>query len=499
MTANLNYTHKIQHNLSANLITTASYRTQNAPGTLEQTADYQNGTISRTQDINPYKYAMNTSRILDPNEYYRFDGEDFNIRHELINNYMQYKVTDFKFQGQLKWKPIESVELSVLGVWRLQDAKTCHYISEASNVFYLLEDEYVTGYKGVYNRDNIEVTSRDFRTTIRWNRIYSLRHTFDILGGAEVRAVDRKHHANITDSTDDVVEPLMSQVGSRPETYYRNVAYFASGTYSYCNKYVFNVTARYEGTNRFGGAENSRWLPTWNISGRWNLHEERLFQSASPIISNLSLRTSYSVTADRGPEAARLSATYLTDYPSLRPYPEHQEDGIWLSDIEARDVSYEKKREFNIGLNIGLLNDRISITTDYYRRRNYDLIGLTTGQGVGGQFVRWGNVADMRSHGYELSVSSANIVKPSFTWITDFIFWTGRTKITRFQNDGNVFQLVSGSGYPKKGYPVRGLFSIRFLGLDDVGIPILQGPDEPERYISFDTKETDHCNSHDLI
>ena len=70
-TANLNVTHHIIDNLSLNIISSASYRKQQAPGTLSQSVNAASGEVSRDFDINPYSYALNSSRALDPNTYYQ--------------------------------------------------------------------------------------------------------------------------------------------------------------------------------------------------------------------------------------------------------------------------------------------------------------------------------------------------------------------------------------------------------------------------------------------
>ncbi|MCD7936599.1 MAG: TonB-dependent receptor, partial [Tannerellaceae bacterium] len=147
--------------------------------------------------------------------------------------------------------------------------------------------------------------------------------------------------------------------------------------------------------------------------------------------------------------------------------------------------------EWNVGLDMGLFQNRIRIGMDYYRRRNFDLIGMVTTQGVGGQGSKWLNFAAMRGYGYELSVSSANVVVPDFRWTTDVVFWTGRTKVTTLESDSYALDLISGYGYVREGYPVRSLFSIEYLGLDNKGSPILNGYNA-EDYTLFDTQQTDH-------
>ena len=82
------------------------------------------------------------------------------------------------------------------------------------------------------------------------------------------------------------------------------------------------------------------------------------------------------------------------------------------------------------------------------------------------------NVASMNTHGYEFTLSTRNIVTKDFTWTTDFIFANAKTKITKLDTQTRVIDLVSGSGYALQGYPVRALFSIPFVGLNDEGLPM---------------------------
>ncbi len=67
----------------------------------------------------------------------------------------------------------------------------------------------------------------------------------------------------------------------------RSAAFFANATYSYQGKYTVNGTYRYEGTNRLGKSRSARWLPTWNISAAWNMHEEEFFESLKPAFGTL--------------------------------------------------------------------------------------------------------------------------------------------------------------------------------------------------------------------
>ena len=115
---------------------------------------------------------------------------------------------------------------------------------------------------------------------------------------------------------------------------------------------------------------------------------------------------------------------------------------------------------------------RDSLEAAWYKRDNYDLIGAITTQGVGGSVERMANVASMKSHGFEFTLSTRNIESRNFQWSTDFIFGYNKTEVTDFKSRSRVFDLISGVGFAREGYPVRGLFSIPFEGLDSDGFPI---------------------------
>ena len=135
-TVNLNSTYNLYKNLSLNLIGSGAFRNQRAPGTLSQETDAVHGEVKRSFDINPYSYALNTSRALDANEFYTRNYAPFNIMHELRNNYMDLSVTDLKFQGELKWKILPSLEVGVLGALKYSADFVLTGILEGSYIGY---------------------------------------------------------------------------------------------------------------------------------------------------------------------------------------------------------------------------------------------------------------------------------------------------------------------------------------------------------------------------
>ena len=154
-----------------------------------------------------------------------------------------------------------------------------------------------------------------------------------------------------------------------------------------------------------------------------------------------------------------------------RPSTSTSETQLYLAELANSDLTYEKKHELNIGVSTGFFDNRINIDFDWYRRNNYDLIGIANTQGVGGQIRKFGNIASMKSHGVELSLTTRNIVTRDFSWTTNFIYSYNKNEVTDLKTTKRVIDLVAGNGFAQEGYPVRSLFSIPFMGLNDEGIP----------------------------
>lgn len=508
-TANINAQYSLLKNLSLNLIGNSSYRKQKAPGTLSSSLDAVSGEVRRDFDINPYSYALNTSRALDSKEFYVRNYAPFNIMHELENNYMDLNVIDLRFQGELKWKILQKLEVSALGAYKYSATTQKHSITDNSNqswAYRAMDDATmrddnpwlytdpdnanslpvsVLPVGGFYRETKYDMNSFDFRASLSYNDVFSENHIVNFFGGMEVNSADRtktwfngvgmQYDMGMLASYD---YRYFKQGNEENADYYtvettrsRQVAFFGTGTYSYQGKYTLNGTLRYEGSNKLGKSRSARWLPTWNVSGAWNMHEEAFFESLKPAMSNLTLKASYSLTADRGPTTVTNSRVVIESYNPWRPFSNVKESGLKIKDLQNDELTYEKKHEFNVGIEVGFIDNRINLAADWYKRNNYDLIGITKTMGIGGQISKMANVASMKSQGIEFTLSTKNIATPKFKWNTDFIFSKATNEVTDLESNKNVIEMISGSGFTIEGYPVRSLFSMDFRGLNENGLP----------------------------
>lgn len=528
-TANFNANYKISKKLNAGIIGNASYRKQEAPGTISSTTNPVTGEISRAFDINPYSYALNSSRALDANTYYTRNYSPFNIFHELENNYIDLNVVDFRMQASLSYKPITKVELTALGAVKYTATTNEHNIKDDSNqaaayramgnstiqknnnyLYTNPDDIYslpvtILPNGGILDRTDNRMFGYDFRASAAYNDVYNEDHIVNLYGAMEVNSVERhatwfrgwgmQYNMGEIPSWAYAVFKKSQEQGSDyyslENTHERSAAFVGVATYSWKRRYSLTGTYRYEGTNRMGKSRSARWLPTWNLSGAWNAHEESWFEKLKPVLSNFTAKLSYSLTADRGPSSITNSRAVIKADNPWRPSASDKESSLYIAWLANQDLTYEKKHELNFGIDAGFLNNRINFTFDIYTRRNYDLIGATNTMGIGGESTKYGNVAKMKSNGVELSLNTVNIKTKDFTWSTDFIYSHMHNEVTELNTYNRLYDYISGYGFTMPGYPQRSLFSIPFAGLNNEGLPTFYDPDGNITVTGIDMQEYD--------
>lgn len=507
-TFNVNALYNLSKKVSVNLIGNAAYRQQRSPGAANQRADGVTGEVSRDFDINPYSYAINSSRALDPNTFYMRNYAPFNIHNELATNYNDYDVIDTKVQAELKYKPITKVELAVLGAYKFSTTTQANRIMEGSNMaraFRAMDDATMRDNNpwlytdpdqpnskpfsvlpkgGFYRETKYKMNSWDFRATASYNDVYANDHIVNVFGGMEVNNTDRSrsYFNGVGMQYDmgflgDYDYRYFKQASEENSLYYwlsnsygREVSFFGTATYSWKGRYTLNGTVRYEGSNRLGKARSARWLPTWNVSGAWNVHEEAWFaKTFKDVLSHATLKASYSLTGDK--PAVTNSQIIIESTNIWRPFASDKESGLEVYRFANPDLTYEKKHELNLGVDLGFFKNRINVTLDWYTRNNFDLIGPKVTNGTKGEVSQYMNVASMRSHGEEFAITSKNFVGKDFQWTTDFIFSHVKTKVTSLDTRKRIIDMITGSGFAKEGYAYRSLFSMDYRGLTSSGIP----------------------------
>jgi len=218
---------------------------------------------------------------------------------------------------------------------------------------------------------------------------------------------------NIGIASDDVQDVMSSWHNESTK-----ISQFFRVNYSFQEKYLFSVVGRRDGSSRF--AENKKWGFFPGVSAAWRLSKEQFLRSID-VLSDLKLRLGYGTAGNEGAIGNNPWKLYGTGYPFLigsTSYP-----GVTLSQLENSNLTWETDVNTNIGLDVGLFKNRVSLVADYYIKTKKDLLSynaLPSNSPVGRIAD---NVGSQRSKGWELTLSSKNLVG-AFIWSTDFTIST---------------------------------------------------------------------------
>lgn len=529
LTSNIKGTFYINDRLNVTLSTMGSVRNQKAPGSYESKEDLVFGKTSRDFDINPFNYVLSTSRTLRPYddngnlEYYQNNWAPMNIVNELANNTLDIKVNDIRFQLDLDYKINKHLTYNLTGSARYANTSREHKIYEGSNVVAAYNAGVGDNVNTTIQKDNVflyqnpndltapkvsvlpaggflrkytnDMTSYNIRNSVTYRNTIKDKHEVEGFFGTELRSVDRNND-NFTavgiqydKGLVPFIDPkIIEKIVNGGDSYYefgeereRTVGFFGKVGYTYDRRYTASLTGRYDGSNRQGNSGSSRWLPTYTVSGKWNVAEES-FMKNNESINTLALRASYGLTATAGPATNSLAIykSFITDRFNLSD----RENAIRIEDLQNKDLTWEKQYETNIGVDLGMFNNRVSFTTDVYRRKAFDLIDYVITSGVGGQAVKQGNNADMETKGLEVGFTTQNIVTNNFKWSTTLNFSVYDQKITKLANKPSAFDLVDSNGGNTVGHPRNSIYSYQFTGLNNQGLPTFILQDGAENNIT---------------
>ncbi len=512
-TFNFRNDYEVSSKISLGFQAVASLRNQKAPGSYTRELETVSGSWSRDFDINPFSYALNTSRTLRPYddngnlEYITMNYAPFNILHELDNNTIDLNVYDVKLQGEFNYNIMKGLRLEMMGAIRYVGTDQDHKVTENSNVSmawrsannstirsrnpYLWSDPDDVGAEpitvmplgGFYNTNTSSMMNYDLRAQLKYTKVWGEKYTheFNVMGGTQVKYVDRHRDWNtragyqFTFGGQVNLDPNYFRKASENQTelyssqdyYDRFAAFYATGNYAFDRRYSATFTVRYDGSNKLGTDRDARWLPTWDFGLKWNIFEEDFIKRIDKI-SDLAVRVSYGLNANM-PNATNSSPIFRT----AQTYrPGYIENMIYIANLANSELTWEKNYHLNMGMDFGMFENRLTLSVDYFTKDGFDLIAPIKVSGIGGEMTKWANYADLESKGLDVMLGGTMIKTKDWTWTGNFIFSWSENTIRNMVNEPSVNDLLNSSGASKNNYPVNSLFSIPFVGLDSqTGIP----------------------------
>lgn len=299
--------------------------------------------------------------------------------------------------------------------------------------------------------------------TVTYNHIFNQKHHLNVLLLQSAQKFsstqDQVSGTTGTYTTDIIQNPAASGLALGNVTYdiYSYVSYAARVNYDYKSKYLLSASIRDDGSSKFGAA--NRYGVFRSISGGWRVKEESFMKNID-WVSELKLRVSYGETGN----ANIGSFTWLNSIVSSNYNFGASGSGSGVRNFGTNpsgyynpDLTWEKNHQLDIGLELGVLKDRIYLTADIYRKETFAMIQSKTLLGdVGYAQTYKTNVGNLMNEGLELGLNTVNIKSKDFSWTTSFNITFNRNKVLSLGGPqtltpsnaitgwNNVFQIMVG-------------------------------------------------------
>lgn len=329
------------------------------------------------------------------------------------------------------------------------------------------EDGSPTGYGYQNQLRNLNWTTNN---TFNYNNSFG-DHAIDALAGItyqenNIQGVNTEGRGFPNDQFTKLASAARITDGNSTETGYSILSYIARVNYRFRERYLLGVSGRIDGSSRFGADNRYGVFPS--VSAGWIINEEDFLKSNSTI-SLLKLRASYGLTGnseiDNFASRGLYTAVFYADQAGIRPLQ-----------LANPNLGWETSAQFDIGLEFGLLRNRINGQIDFYNKDTRDLLLNRPLPGISGYTTIAQNVGSLRNRGVEFSVTSQNTTK-AFRWSTNFNIAVNRNKVT--QLNGQPIEPASRFlGRVAVGEPLGYFYGKKFLGADpQTGDAIYEGAD----------------------
>lgn len=329
-------------------------------------------------------------------------------------------------------------------------------------------------------------TSYLLRGQLNYARSFKGIHSINVIGGAEIRSsyaksvtskrygydiVTGNHSTPLFTSSDGLTidyDKLVSFGSTIDALSGQSIvedafaSFYAAANYSLKGRYIVSGTVRTDGSNNFGS--DQQFNANWSVSGAWNIDSEPWMQGISDIISMLSLRAGFGYTGGVNKTVYPvLIMNYLSTFRSTDT--QFYRMGT-INNPPNPNLRWEKNQSTNVGLNFGLLKDRITGELSYYHNKNIDLVTYSRVPTTTGFSTQYYNTSQQVNQGVELTLGATVIKYKDFKWAFSANAAYNDNRLTKYESPtGSIF----GDYYV--GYPQGKIFTGKSLGINpDTGI-----------------------------
>lgn len=317
-------------------------------------------------------------------------------------------------------------------------------------------------YGGTISQENAHSQGLDTQLIAQYVHTFADKHNIDVMVGYDGYEYKSDNiWGNAQNLYNPIIPVLSNAIDSKntggSNSAYSTVGFVARANYDFDNRYFISASFRRDGSSRF--SSDNRWGNFWSASAAWVMNNEEWLKSAD-WISFLKLKASY---GENGNDKIGNNYAYLDQY-SMDGANGVFSDGTLVYKGNP-DLTWEKQKSFNVGIEFDFWDGRLAGGLEYYQRTISDMLYYKpVGTSSGYSSIPM-NVGSMRNSGIELTLSSDVIKKKNFIWNLNFNITYDKNKILSLHPDLKG-EFIDGSRIYTEGESMYRMYLVKYAGVD---------------------------------
>lgn len=319
----------------------------------------------------------------------------------------------------------------------------------------------------IVSRKQVSTMRNNFHATLNYSHKFGDKHFVSSVAGLQLENYNER---NVFGRRSDPAKDGLTQIDSGTDgikaegnlSRLRMGSYFGRLNYAYDDKYLFEMNLRADASSRF--KKGNRWGVFPGFSVGWRLSEENFIKDLNAF-SNLKLRTSWGQLGNQRIDGYwPYLSVFNQEFDQSYSYGGNLAPGAAVTKLVDENISWETTTSYDLGLDMGFFDNKLSIEADYFDKKTSDIIvQLPISNIVGNKTAPFENVGEMRNNGFELVVNYDNQVRDrnrlGFNIGANFTFVDN--KVTKFQGGKSPDQLY----LIREGYSYKSLYGYKAVGI----------------------------------
>ena len=309
------------------------------------------------------------------------------------------------------------------------------------NNYYYYQPDYQFGIKtsdtrtSRWTKTNTKYWS--WRNILTYNNTFAEKHNINVMVGQEMSHSNWETQVGtatgfLSNTTPDLSAGDVTTSTTTGSRVVNSIAsFFGRAFYSFDERYLLTATIRRDGSSKFAKGNKWGWFPA--VALAWRASQESFLRN-NAIINNLKLRAGWGATGNQNVSDYAYMA--LLSYKTT-PWG----TGVLTGNTANPDLTWETTHSYNVGIDLGLFQNRIEVIADVYYKKTKNLLlqlplpAYLGSSGQGAASNPWGNVGSLENKGIELTVNTTNITNKDFQWTSNLVFSLNRNKVLELDTE----------------------------------------------------------------